>query len=278
MLEYIPCPDVTEISIIIPVHNLAAYTKMCIESIGQHTPEKHEIIVVNNGSEDDTCLYLERNPHIHSIHNQENLGFAKAINQGLRIARGDFIIVLNNDCIVSSEWTRSLLLAAQNVDVGIVGVMSNFVSRPQLINEKLHSLADIPQIAQIMKKKYAHSLINTIRVVGLCMLIKRELIAKIGGFDPRFGLGNFEDDDFCLRSVLAGYKNVIAQDVFIYHFGSMTFRHKKNLRNQLMKENWQKFKEKWELPMELSLGTEDYLVRIITSHLNELAEKLYIPY
>jgi glycosyltransferase involved in cell wall biosynthesis len=56
------------LSIIIPVHNQVEYTKMCLESIGQHTPEDHEIIVVNNGSEDETCLYLERNPHIRQIY------------------------------------------------------------------------------------------------------------------------------------------------------------------------------------------------------------------
>lgn len=282
MLEKLLSPYIPEVSIIIPVHNQVACTKMCLESIGQHTPENHEIIVVNNGSEDETCLYLEHYmehvPHLHTIHNQENLGFAKAINQGLNIAQGKYLIVLNNDCIVTSGWICSLLLAAENQEIGIVGVMSNFVSSPQLIKVNFLSLEDVPRIAQDIKEKYVHSLIYTIRVVGLCMLIKRQLINEIGGFDPRFGLGTFEDDDFCLRSVLAGYKNVIAQDVFIYHFGSMTFRQKKNLRDQLMKENWRKFKEKWELPMEFPLGTKDYLVRIITSKFDDLTEKLYIPY
>lgn len=278
MLESVPPPLLPEISIIIPVHNLIAYTEMCVESIGRHTPEEHEIIVIDNGSEDGTRLYLERNSQIRAIYNQENRGFARAVNQGLRIAHGNYIIVLNNDCIVSSGWTRSLLRAAQKQEVGIVGVMSNFVSHPQRINVNFHVLRDIPLIARDIQEKYEHSLLAAIRVVALCMLIKRELIARIGGFDQRFGLGNFEDDDFCLRSVLAGYRNVIAQDVFVYHFGSMTFKQKKNLRDQLVKENWQKFKEKWELPQELPLGTPDYLERIITSGRNDLAEKLYIPY
>ncbi len=285
MLEEIPCSCIPEISIIIPVHNQWEYTKICLESIRRHTLENHEIIIVDNGSEDATGQYLKGIPHIRVIHNQENLGFAKAINQGLGIAQGKYVIVLNNDCIVSSGWIPSLLWAAENLNIGIVGVMSNFAASPQLLKANLKSLEDIPRIAQDLKERCYHSLIYTTRVIGLCMLIKRDLINQIGGFDPRFGLGTFEDDDFCLRSVLAGYKNVIAQDVFIYHFGSMTFRQKKNLRKVLLRENWQKFKEKWGLPLDMPFESkaykdflDNYLDHIDPHELIKLQDKIYVPF
>ncbi|MBK7500134.1 MAG: glycosyltransferase family 2 protein [Ignavibacteriales bacterium] len=84
------------------------------------------------------------------------------------------------------------------------------------------------------------------RVAFLCTLIKREVIEKIGGLDERFTPGNFEDDDFCLRAQLAGYKTVIAQDVFIHHFGSKSFKADGEKKYaERLKINHKIFVDKW---------------------------------
>lgn len=266
-----------EFSIIIPVHNQLQYTKMCLERIWQHTRRNYEIIVVNNASFDATSIYLDQIHHVVTIHNQDNLGFARAVNQGLGIAQGKYLIVLNNDCLVSEGWEQRLLQVAQMKDIGIVGVMSNFVSSPQLLKLNINDLGKLSCIAKEISEEYHNIVISTVRVVGLCMLITRELIDKIGGFDPRFGLGFFEDDDFSVRSALSGYKNVIAKDVFVYHFGSISFRGKKDLKKILLRENWQKFKEKWDLPMEMPLGRKDYWESLDHNKFKGLGDKLYIP-
>ncbi len=266
-----------EISIIIPVHNQLRYTQLCLERIWQHTRINYEVIIVDNDSRDATPAYIDQFPQVITIHNQENLGFAKAVNQGLRIAQGNYLIVLNNDCLVSEGWEQRLLQVAQNKDIGIVGVMSNFVSSPQLLKLNINNLDELSCIAQEISEEYQNIIIPTIRVVGLCMLITRELIDKIGGFDPRFGLGFFEDDDFCLRSALSGYKNVIAKDVFIYHFGSITFKAKKKLKRILLRENWLKFKDKWDLPVDMPLGRKDYWESLDFDRFKGQKDKLYIP-
>lgn len=263
------------VSIIIPVYNNLRYTKFCLESIWQNTSGNYEIIVVNNGSSDGTKDYLKQISQIRAIHNQENFGFAKAVNQGLNAARGEHIITLNNDCIVTAEWTQRLLRIAKNKNVGIVGVMSNFARSPQLIKVKSKNIGNISKNAQKIRKKYDNIFFYTTRVVGFCMLIKRDLIERIGGFDPRFGLGTFEDDDFSLRSSLCGYQNAIAKDVFIFHFGSKTFK-KENIKlNLLLLENWHKFKEKWGLPNDTPFDEKDYLTKLTSK--NFAQEELYIP-
>lgn len=269
--------EIPMISIIIPVHNQLKYTRMCLESIWENTHDNYEIIVIDNASNDSTASYLKRYPDLTVIHNKANLGFALAVNQGLSQARGNYLIVLNNDCLVFQGWEHSLLHAAQSKDVGIVGVMSNFVSSPQRLRVEHENLGDLPRIAQEVREKNHKLLISAVRVVALCMLIKRELILEIGGFDSRFGLGFFEDDDFCLRSILSGFKNVIARDVFVYHFGSMTFRSKKKLKNALLRENWLKFKEKWGLPPDMALVKKDYLSTLQLYNLENLEDKLFIP-
>jgi len=91
-------------------------------------------------------------------------------------------------------------------------------------------------------------------VVGFCVLISRSVIEEIGGLDARFGLGNFEDDDFCLRAAIAGFRCVIASDCFVHHFGSRTFAGERIDRDRLILDNWELFKEKWGLPPELAYG------------------------
>ena len=104
--------------------------------------------------------------------------------------------------------------------------MSNFVVGPQLIEAVPYnsvSLEGLNEFAEKRGKEYAGQTKRLVRVVGFCMLIKREVVEKIGGLDSRYGLGNFEDDDFSLRTVLAGYGSCIAKDCFIHHFGNRTF-------------------------------------------------------
>ena len=81
--------------------------------------------------------------------------------------------------------------------------------------------------------------------MGFCLLIKREVLDRIGAWDERFGLGNFEDDDYCRRALDSGYKAVIAQDAFIHHFGHVTFHGERiDLRQQLL-ANQRLFEQKW---------------------------------
>ena len=89
------------------------------------------------------------------------------------------------------------------------------------------------------------SLIDTDRLVGFCLLIRREVIDRVGLLDERFGIGCFEDDDFCRRTLQAGYRAVIARDSFIHHFGGQTFRNSGVDFAALMQKNQTLYQEKW---------------------------------
>ena len=125
-------------SIIILTRNNLEYTKMCLESIRRYTPEPHEIIVVDNGSTDGTIEYLEAQEDVKLIKNGLNLGFALGNNLGLREARGEYIVILNNDTVVTEGWLTKLINSAQsNPQVGIVGPRSNYVVGVQLVKMSL---------------------------------------------------------------------------------------------------------------------------------------------
>ncbi|MCF6270661.1 MAG: hypothetical protein L3J41_13185, partial [Melioribacteraceae bacterium] len=162
--------------------------------------------------------------------------------------KGEYIIIANNDIVFTENWiNRMLEIAKQHPDVGIVGPISNSVSGRQFDkNAKYKSIPEMYKYADRIRKENKGQFFQFPRVAFLCTLIKKEVIDKIGGLDERYSPGNFEDDDFCLRVQKAGYKTVIATDVFIHHFGSISF--KADGESEYAKRleiNKQKFIDKW---------------------------------
>src|SRR5207253_403022 len=141
-------------------------------------------------------------------------------------------------------------------DTGMVGPVSNSVSGPQRVLEVSYkNLSELPAFAAHRAQRMAGQCGEATRLVGFCLLARREVIEGIGGLDERFGSGNFEDDDFCLRAFCLGFKARIAQDAFVHHAGSQTFRSAKINYQDAMIANWRLFKSKWGIvpdsPIEL---------------------------
>jgi O-antigen biosynthesis protein len=122
-------------SIIIATYNKFDFTQKCIDSIRQYTTkEDYEIIVVDNDSKDETRNWLKKQKDIITICNESNLGFPKACNQGIDIATGDNILLLNNDTIVTENWLSNLLICLHSSDdIGAVGAVTNYCSYYQTI-------------------------------------------------------------------------------------------------------------------------------------------------
>ncbi|HWD18472.1 MAG TPA: glycosyltransferase, partial [Verrucomicrobiae bacterium] len=247
-------------SIIILALNQWEHTEKCLQSLAAHTPEPHEIIVVDNGSSDKTPGALRvlavKNPRIRVVVNRENCGFAGGNNQGLAVARGRHVVLLNNDTVVSAGWLgRMLAVFERHPETGMVGPMSNYVSGPQLITPAPYSnLAEMPAFAAQWTSAHAGQSVEAARLVGFCVALRRDVVDKIGSLDTRFGNGNFEDDDLCIRARLAGYSLRIAQDSFVHHTGGQTFQGAKIDYAAMMQRNWQLFKAKWGMPRELALA------------------------
>ena len=241
-----------KVSIIIPTYNQLQFTKECIESLYAYTKIPFELIIIINNKNDGTVELLNEfsksNSNIKMILNNGNMGFPVSINQGIKESIGEYVLILNNDVVVTEYWLETLLdIAKNNKSIGIVGPISNEVSGVQKDKEADYkSIEEMHLYAAKIREKNKNKVMHFSRVAFLCTLIKRELLEKIGGLDERFTPGNFEDDDFCLRAQLAGYKTVIAQDVFIHHYGSKSFKangEKKYIER--LKTNHEIFINKW---------------------------------
>jgi len=238
-------------SIIILTYNQSKFTKMCIESIYANTHDPYEIIVVDNGSRDETPVWLAeqvRAEHIQcAILNDSNRGVAAGWNQGIKMAdaKTDFYAILNNDVIVSEGWLSRLISCAGNArDRGVVGPVTNYSSGPQAMQTVNGYTLDTFQLfARDWAKAHDKERLFCSRLVGFCMLIKAEIVRKVVLFDERFGRGNFEDDDYCRRVEKAGYRNTIAVDCFVHHFGSVSWE--PGALGAQLEKNTKIYNEKW---------------------------------
>jgi GT2 family glycosyltransferase/2-polyprenyl-3-methyl-5-hydroxy-6-metoxy-1,4-benzoquinol methylase/tetratricopeptide (TPR) repeat protein len=235
------------VSIVVLAWNELLYTRECLASIQACTRMPYELVLVDNGSTDETLQFFRSVPGAKVIANGANLGFAGGNNRGILAATGDYIVILNNDTLVTDGWLEGLLACAdEDPAIGIVGPMSNYVSGPQLVADAAYAdFAALQTYAAEFRARHRGRRIDTNRLVGFCMLMKRDVVVRVGLLDESFGLGNFEDDDYCLRARRAGFRLVIAGDVFIHHFGSRTFLGQGVDFAEAMRHGRKVFERKW---------------------------------
>ncbi|MGE6610559.1 glycosyltransferase family 2 protein [Peribacillus sp. NPDC076916] len=237
------------ISIIILTRNGLPFTKECISSIFRHTKENFELILVDNGSTDGTLEFLKTLPNSKVIANKQNKGFSGGCNQAFTFARGDCIVLLNNDTVVTNEWLYRLLQQLnKNPSIGIVGPRSNNVVSHQAITPAPYkTINQMQKFANEWAQTHDQQGYEVDYLSGLCMIFKRSLIDMIGGLDERFSPGYFEDTDFSIRAQISNKELWVANDVFIHHYGSSSFRINRALQNKIILENRKKFFLKWKM-------------------------------
>lgn len=233
----------TDLSIIIVNYNAERFLVDCVNSI-HHTGRKtnQEIIIIDNNSSDGSIRCIEeRFPDVRLVKNNENVGFARANNQGIGVARGDFILLLNPDTIVIEDAIHYMLdFARKTPTAGIVGCkVTNPGNRlqwdscggfqtPLTLIMRESGLEKIWPRSRLFGRRlisYWHR--DSSRTIdwvsGVCMLIRREVIRDIGLLDETF-FAYMEDVDFCRRASQQGWKVFFLHDAEIFHQLSATWK------------------------------------------------------
>ena len=219
-------------SIVIVTYNLPEYLDLCLRSIRMHTKD-YELIVVNNGQDEETKELLDQQDDIVAINNKQNVGYCKALNQGVKAATSDFVILGTNDIVVTPNW----------LDVLHKVYKVNKPQKPGLIGTYFTFASGLQDAIRGSIKKQP---ILVKRVILGCALTKVEDYWAVGGMDENFPNkgGNFADDDISRRYWEAGYKNIIAP-VLIFHFPSMTYRKGLLSHEEDLRKGYEYFKRKW---------------------------------
>lgn len=239
--------DTRTLSIVIPVMNQLRYTKECLASIRESELPNVEILVFDNASTDGTREYLEAQPDVTLLTSETNLGFAPAVNRAMRAASGHHVLLLNNDVVLPKRALERLLATLDlHPHVGILGPVANAAAPLQQIDVPYEAVHELEGFAETRWSEMKDVVREAPLVVGFAMLVRREVIDTIGYLDERFEIGNFEDNDYCLRAQLAGFKTGIADGIAVHHYGSRTFVGERLDYDALLRANKGRFLEKWQ--------------------------------
>lgn len=245
------------VSIIIPCFNQFEYTRKCINSISLNTESSitYEIILIDDNSSDDTSNIGNYYPEIRVIRNKENQGFLKNVNNAAKQARGEYIVLLNNDTIVLKEWLSSSLHVFDHFDhVGAVG--SKLIFPNGMLQEaggyitKDEHFGNYGKFNSIFTPYYNYTR-EVDYVSGACFLIKKQLWSDLGGFDDIYLPAYFEDTDLCMRIRATGRKVMYNPLSCVLHFESISYGTSPSSRKeQQMKKNKSIFIERWKEELE----------------------------
>lgn len=248
----IPASARPRVSIVIAVFNQLGLTLNCLRSIVEHTAAgSYEIIVVDDCSAEPTRCALEKIAGLHLLRNEANRGFLESCNRAAAVARGDYLLFLNNDVEVGPEWIEAMMrVFAERSDAGLVGAKLVYpdgtLQEAGAIIWRDGTGANYGRGGSPSRPEY-----NYLREVdycsGACLLTPRALFEELDGFDPQLAPAYYEDTDLAMKVRAAGRK-VYYQPaaVVVHHEGATSGRSLESGAKRYQAINRLKFCAKWE--------------------------------
>jgi GT2 family glycosyltransferase len=261
------------VAVVVLTYNRSDVTNLLFDSVARaKNYADYELIVVDNDSkphEREKIMRFFKYLKLRGLIcgdiecSQRNLGFPAGNNVGLRKAFANksftHICLLNNDTIVADGWLDDLVDAAG--DRALVGPVSNSVGNEQVIPTEYkivgcnrYTVDNVREFAQAWKTKHKRITLESPMLGFFCVLGRREVFETVGLLDEAFGIGTYEDDDYCERVKAKDYQLLIARHVFVHHWGSATFNKiASRSREKLTQKNRKYFEQKhnkfWKGPV-----------------------------
>lgn len=254
-------PELADCSVVTLAHNGRRFTEYCLDAVLAAAVLPRQFIMVNNGSTDDTAELIEQaaprfaaaGVDFVSWRNSDNLGCSEARNQAWEKATAKYVVFMDNDVAVASSDWLARLTAMMDADeaLGVLGVKLLYPYRPHPIQCAGVGINPLGRIRfrgrGAARDDSAHGRTEDVpALISACWIMPNRLLSEIGGLDPLFHPVQYEDLDFCLRAVQAGYRCVYTPEVEMYHFEGMTtasFGQADYARNIV--EQSAKFRQRW---------------------------------
>jgi GT2 family glycosyltransferase len=245
----------TPFSVVIPFHGKAAFTASCVASVASSSWSQPEVILVDDGSLDrGTAEHLlsDLPGTVRLIRSDVNRGYTASVNEGVRAASHDRVIILNNDTRVTPGWDAPLLAALDDPDVFAAGPLSNAASYQSVPLQKADGRWAVNSfgagvtpdlLATALRSQFGGRRLPQTILNGFCYAVRRETFLALGGLDEEaFPHGYGEEVDIMLRAQSKGMRSVVTPDSFVYHYKSVTFGDKRSdltgKGNVTVRERW----------------------------------------
>ena len=270
-------PSEMKASVIIPNWNGKHLLKDCLESLKNQSYKDFEIILVDNGSEDGSVEYVKDNfPKVKIVELKKNFGFAKAINEGVKVSDAEYVVFLNNDTEVSKDWLKSLIDCADlhPEAISVNPKLLNFYDR-KIIDGAGILINEVGQARSIgWQEKDRGQYDGNLYIFGAtggASLFRRKDFIKVGLFDENYFMYS-EEVDFAFRAQFQGYKSIFCPRALVFH------KHKATAKKFPARVEYWQFKNMTQtiiknFPTSILLKKWRWL-KIILVHLNTILYQL----
>jgi len=266
-------------SVILVAHGHLPYVRWCVRRLEAHSnPSDYELLVIDNDSDMETTRFLreleERKVARHVILNEENMGYAAACNQGIRMSTGQWLVFLHTDCFVTAGWLDKLLGHARHVQdgfrIGAIVPMTNYANegfpiydeelRNRFVEFKLPNKSNPTEdeIDAVLRHTYPSGLdayaesirwrtplVYSTDISSFCTAFSRDIFDECGLFDESYPYRGYEDKDMHMRMLDRRFEVWSARDCFVHHFGNITSDGAGLCFPDVMHENKERFERVW---------------------------------
>ena len=235
--------------IVIPIYNHIEWVNLCIKAIFSNTDMSivNKIYLIDDCSNKETKDGLNKivkkyGTYVELISNEKNKGFVKNCNYAFSIFESDYILLLNSDCLLSNN-ALSKMINAMSKDSKI-GLLCPISSKAANISFPLIDGSDYQKINEIFEKEFLGKTFDACTVVGNCLMISRECVKKVGGFDEIFEKGYTEETDYQFKAIAKGFKAKVLIDTYVFHECRVSFGEKQE-QLEIRKKHLDIFFTRW---------------------------------
>ena len=217
-----------KVDVIIPIYNSLEWLKICVDAVIKNTNHSilGKIYLMNDCKTKEVVDYLKEIEYkwsnlIEVEQNKENLGFLKTCNKGMQKSKGDYVLLLNTDCIVSKNAIEKMANAMSKDKK--IGLLCPIASVSANLSYPIPEGMNFMQMNELFEKSFSGKTFDACTVVGNCLMISRDNINKVGLFDEIFEKGYTEETDYQFKSMKKGMKAKVLIDTYVYHQSRVSF-------------------------------------------------------
>ncbi len=238
--------------VIIPVYNAPEYVEMCMFALVNNT-EKEDlgtIFLLDDKSNKTTSNLLDNlykkykdKVNVKVVHNKNNLGFIKNVNNGFKLSKEKYVMLLNTDCFVSKNTVGKLMEHMEANEK--IGLICPICSNAANLTLEMFDGFSYTMMDKLLESKFKGMNFDACTVVGNCLMISRKCIDEVGYLDEIYGMGYGDETDYQFKSMEKGFEAKVAIDTYVFHKAEQSFNTTNKMRSERLEKNRKIFFDRW---------------------------------